>query len=303
MDHALATDGFGQPGEPREAARGDVLAFLPDFSPQRATTFRGGVIHSNRPPGNESFVAEDHYVTVFLSSVTRGAAALNGERMRPFEATAGTIGIVPAGVEGAASWETWRESVTVVIARESLEELAAQERSRSTELWAPQSRIVDPWALHMAKLLKAELLTGTFNEFYVDSLITLFGVHLLRNFTETVGQKYGGSGGLSPLNKRRAREYLSANFDARVTVAELAAECQLSPSHFIQAFARTFGVRPHEYLTELRLDHAAHLLAQSDATIAEIAYQSGFSSQSHLTSTMRRHRGLTPARLRQTARE
>ncbi|WP_281354749.1 helix-turn-helix domain-containing protein [Chelativorans alearense] len=43
---------------------------------------------------------------------------------------------------------------------------------------------------------------------------------------------------------------------------------------------------------------AEKLLLETDMTTAEVAYLSGFSSQRHLTSAMRSHKRITPARMR-----
>jgi AraC family transcriptional regulator len=51
-------------------------------------------------------------------------------------------------------------------------------------------------------------------------------------------------------------------------------------------------------LINLRLAAAERLLGESDLSIAAVAYASGFSSQSHLTTTMRKYKNLTPAQLR-----
>jgi AraC family transcriptional regulator len=46
---------------------------------------------------------------------------------------------------------------------------------------------------------------------------------------------------------------------------------------------------------DLRLNLAEDLLRGSGLSIAQIAYAAGFNSQSHLTTAMRRYRGVTPA--------
>ncbi|WEX09531.1 AraC family transcriptional regulator [Chelativorans sp. AA-79] len=51
----------------------------------------------------------------------------------------------------------------------------------------------------------------------------------------------------------------------------------------------------------LRLSFAEKLLVETEMTIAEVAYLSGFSSQSHLTSAMRRYKKVTPALIRSQA--
>jgi AraC family transcriptional regulator len=46
------------------------------------------------------------------------------------------------------------------------------------------------------------------------------------------------------------------------------------------------------------LAEAERLLLKSSLPIAEVAYLSGFSSQSHLTTTMKQHKHITPAQIR-----
>ncbi|RCS23077.1 AraC family transcriptional regulator [Phyllobacterium salinisoli] len=88
--------------------------------------------------------------------------------------------------------------------------------------------------------------------------------------------------------------FMRENVAKKLTVADLAEVCGLSSSHFISAFTQTFGQAPYGYLLNLRIAHAERLLAERDMTIAQAAYLSGFSSQSHLTSAMKKIRGATP---------
>ncbi|WP_246703353.1 helix-turn-helix domain-containing protein [Rhizobium sp. P28RR-XV] len=111
-------------------------------------------------------------------------------------------------------------------------------------------------------------------------------------------QPQSPKGGLSAKSARRVQEYLHEHFTEKVHVAELAAVAGISPNHFIVRFAKTFGMPPHRYLINLRLDMAEELLAAGEVSIAEIAYVTGFSDQSHLATTMKRYRGKTPTELR-----
>lgn len=278
----------------------DALDFIPVCSGPRLATFRGGAVHLDRPAGSMAFVAESHYATVFLSPLLGALSAVGSSKLRVFDAPVGMLGIVPAGVDGSTIWPMARESVSIAITPASLLELAEHELDAGgVDLQALNSVVVDPTAHRIAELLKAELRDKpAANELYVDSLITLFGVHLLRNYSGIDRPQSPIRGGLSPHNARRVRDYLVEHLSDKLSIAELAALCGLSPSHFIKAFAQTFGQRPYQYLTNLRLDHAVRLLEEQGMTIAEIAHLSGFSSQSHLTSTLRKHRGLTPAQLR-----
>jgi len=109
-------------------------------------------------------------------------------------------------------------------------------------------------------------------------------------------------GGLSIGATRQILQFLNESFSRKLSLAEMAAVCGLSPYHFVRAFSKTFGVSPHQYVLGLRLDFAERLLADRRLSITDIADLSGFSSQSHFTTTMKRYRQVTPlqARARQT---
>lgn len=288
-------------GVDHEAPASNILRPIPLTAGPRVTTFRGGAVHSTRPSGSQTFSADAHFVAVMLAPSPGMAAAFGGDKVRHFDAPLGMIVVSPANVDSRSSWSSTKENAVIAIKPESLLELAGHEADLGqVELRAPPFGTIDQEALRMARLLKTELTQrDTPNELYVDSLVTLFGIHLLRNYSDASKLSAGARiGGLSPQNARRMQEFLHASFAAPLSVAELAALCNLSPSHFIHGFTRTFGRPPHQYVLNLRLDFAETLLLKGDMKIEEVAHYSGFSSQSHLTSAMRRYRGKTPAQVR-----
>ena len=105
-------------------------------------------------------------------------------------------------------------------------------------------------------------------------------------------------GGLPAHSASKVQEFLDQNFARKLALAEMAAVCGLSPYHFMRAFSRTFGMPPHQYVLDLRLDFAERLLAGSRMAIADIAHLAGFSSQSHFTTVMKQYRGVTPLQAR-----
>ncbi|MCY1290518.1 HTH-type transcriptional activator RhaS [compost metagenome] len=100
------------------------------------------------------------------------------------------------------------------------------------------------------------------------------------------------------LDIERLEGYIQDNLARRISVAEMAQVACLSPSHFHAQFKDSVGLTPHQYLLKTRLDRAARLLRESDQSLVRIAEECGFSSQSALTTAMRRYLGLTPKRLR-----
>lgn len=84
--------------------------------------------------------------------------------------------------------------------------------------------------------------------------------------------------------------------------AILGARFGVSPSHLARRFREEFGVTVGERIRELRLEAAAERLRQGERPISEIATESGFADQSHLTRLFRKQFGPTPARYRRTAK-
>ena len=92
-------------------------------------------------------------------------------------------------------------------------------------------------------------------------------------------------------------EFVEAHLGANLRVTQLAALVHLSPHYFTRLFRTSFGMTPHRYVLQRRLEAARRML-RTDTSIADIAYSLGFSSQAHFTQAFRRHTGSTPARLR-----
>jgi AraC family transcriptional regulator len=225
-------------------------------------------------------------------------ASLGSDRIIEYDAPVGCLVINPAGVDSTLAWSATRQNAVVSIPPEALSELAVHEFDLAdVELQPPAFGTIDLWALNIAQRITAEL-TGKAppNELYLDSLLTVFGVHLLRTYTGRKTQPVSPRGGLSSDGARRVRGYLNENFVRKILVAELASVAGVSPNHFIVSFARTFGMPPHRYLINLRLDLAEKLLVNGELAIAEVAYLAGFSDQSHLAATMRKYRGRTPTK-------
>jgi AraC family transcriptional regulator len=80
---------------------------------------------------------------------------------------------------------------------------------------------------------------------------------------------------------------------------EVLADCaQVSRAHFCRLFREVTGGPPHRYVLTARLEQARTMLTTSNQSIARIAQDCGFSSQSHLTSSFRKLHAVTPAQFR-----
>jgi transcriptional regulator GlxA family with amidase domain len=78
-------------------------------------------------------------------------------------------------------------------------------------------------------------------------------------------------------------------------VAELAAICGLSASHFRYAFRKTIGAPPHQWLLKKRIEKAKDLLVNTTASLREISLETGFPDQSHFTRVFSQLEETSPA--------
>ena len=85
----------------------------------------------------------------------------------------------------------------------------------------------------------------------------------------------------------------------RVTVAEAAAACALSPSRFHHLFRRTMGVSFGTFCLHARLAFVAHQLLYANRSVGAIAADAGFVDVSHLCHVFGKHYGCTPGEYRE----
>ena len=97
---------------------------------------------------------------------------------------------------------------------------------------------------------------------------------------------------------RRVIDRIQADPVARLDLESLAAETGYSKSHFLRAFRASTGTTPHKYVIHLRLERACQLMNNQALTLLEIALESGFASDAHLSRAFRHRFGVCPSEFR-----
>lgn len=100
----------------------------------------------------------------------------------------------------------------------------------------------------------------------------------------------------------RAKDRMDAASHEEWPVRRLARVSGVSEAHFARSFKEAFGIPPHRYLLTRRIERATALLRDTDLSITEIAFQTGWGSLGTFGRTFRDITGESPGALRQRER-
>jgi AraC-like DNA-binding protein len=96
----------------------------------------------------------------------------------------------------------------------------------------------------------------------------------------------------------RAKDRMDAASDEELPVQRLARVSRVSAAHFARSFKEAFGVPPHRYLLTRRIERAKALLRDTDLSITDIAFQTGWKSLGTFGRIFRDVTGESPGAIR-----
>jgi AraC family transcriptional regulator len=164
-----------------------------------------------------------------------------------------------------------------------------------------RDEVIHQTALSILSEMTSETAAG---RMYVETASLMLAARLIHKYCDC------GSSALTTLDARpldhvrlrRVVDYISANIDDDITLADLARVGGQSPFHFARKFSLAMGVSPKRYVSRMRLDKAMAELAAGRLPLAQIALNAGFSSQASFTRAFRRATSMTPQEYRRRRR-
>lgn len=132
--------------------------------------------------------------------------------------------------------------------------------------------------------------------------------HLLQGMCAYLALNYGGSatsnatikGTLAPWQQRRVTQMMRERLFEGISIMELAEACGLSAGALVRGFKKSTGVSPHQWLLYRRIDLAIELMSDPDSSLAQVAFNAGFSDQSHFSRVFTQKMGVTPGAWRKS---
>lgn len=241
----------------------------------------------------------NHVVTIYLGKPIQIVQKINGQThercLNP-----GNISLIPAGV--SSEW-VWKQSSGVDILHLYLNPAFVCQIAEANDCCSDQIAIANYLGIsdlqiqHIGLALKAELETGCLSgSLYAEALATALAIRLLKHYS-VLSERPTLLKNLSTVSRHNLEavtHYIEDHLAADLTLASLASQMRVSPSHFVYLFKRSLGLTPHQYVIQRRIEQAKQLLWHGELSISEVATQVGFADQSHLNRHFKRLTGRTP---------
>ena len=256
------------------------------------------VEHRSQPPGPRSQLALDlNYVVMHLLNSATLEIALDGEQLSR-RIVPGDLHILPQGGKLETQLSDSCEILVISFSNILLNQIELE--SGTDYALRPFLAIRDLHLQNVLAALQEELRHGCpAGDVYFFDLCQTLMHYLARRYSSAVKHPvYMMPDGLPPNRLRAALDYIHGNLDGELALAKLASIVQMSPQHFANLFRKSTGSAPHRYVLRERLETAKLLLLETRRSIADIALDVGFASQSHFTDVFHKMLGTTPSRYR-----
>jgi AraC family transcriptional regulator len=204
------------------------------------------------------------------------------------------IAVIPAKVLCRMGWNREIEFMVLAIDPTYVTEVAAavpEEESMEDTLPMAMS---DALIFEVGLWLKSELASDKPNRAYIDALKRCLVVTLVRHYAIAQDLSLEETEEVSPNHLSRAIDYIHENLARDLSLDEIAAVAQISPSYFSRLFKQEIGMTPNQYVAFCRVEAAKRLLKEPDVRVADVAERVGITSQSYFNKVFRIHTGKTP---------
>ncbi|TNJ45342.1 AraC family transcriptional regulator [Tamlana fucoidanivorans] len=88
--------------------------------------------------------------------------------------------------------------------------------------------------------------------------------------------------------------YIFDNLHHDISLSEIASKVHMSKSTFCKYFKKRTKKTFTEYVNKLRIAHASKLLSESDLTVSQICFESGFNSLSYFNRQFKKYKTINP---------
>lgn len=247
---------------------------------------------------------------VELVHILSGKATVRRRADGPLQerlALPGTSWLVPADTEEKLlELDGSTECLMVYLPTQLLEDSALAEFGQPAEKAALvyEGGFADPTLTQLSQAMRG--LVGRAQEpadrLFAEGLRTALGAYLVSRYSVAGWRPAARQPVLEQRRLKRVLDYIEAHLGDPISLDDLACEACLSPFHFSRLFREATGLAPHRYLTGRRIHHAQQMILAGQASLVEVALDTGFGSQANFARVFRRSTGVSPRAYRELHR-
>jgi AraC family transcriptional regulator len=260
------------------------------------------VLHRHFLPPNEIQMPalDEHFLLVALAPSIKFENLNSKPKLTVFRQ--GDVAIAPLGHSQRWRWLTDYDALNLFISHSLVKEVGQdliKGDGDSISLMALNG-VAAPVLSSLSTALINELKTDFPNGMlYVDILTQALVANLIVCYST---EKFAPSLALSQPDRKYvhdAIDFINTHLGDSLRLAAIAQACSTSVNHLSAVFNQTVGISVHQFVMYQRIEKAKILLKTSQKPLIEIAFELGFSSQAHFTTSFRKAYGVTPYKFRQ----
>jgi AraC family transcriptional regulator len=279
----------------------EIVEISPSDLVKRYRTARYGIMvesiyASARNRIQFNYQSHAHLLILYEDGARRdGETAVDGLPPSRLRKLARKLTFVPAGY----GYREWHDTSTAVrLSYLYLNPVTLENATHADAFHTPKVFFEDSTLWASAVKLKSVLESENMDTAYLESLANVLAHELSCSGQDVAWTPPPSRGGLASWQKRVVSAYIEEHLNEQIPLITLARLTRLSKHHFCRAFKQSFGVAPHKYHRQRRMQQAKVLLSDRAASITQVSLALGYPILSSFSDTFHKTTGQTPSQFR-----
>ncbi|MBE9066806.1 helix-turn-helix transcriptional regulator [Leptolyngbya cf. ectocarpi LEGE 11479] len=249
-------------------------------------------------PGESPVVAYDrHLIAIQLTGHNTVRYDFDGAPRTHSFTGGGQVAVVPKGVPHQGRIQQDMLWIAIYLGSDFVTQAVYESMNTDRIHFLPSPPLRDPLIHQIGRCLvkDASAEDDQYGHLHAESLANTLAVHLIQNYATDNPIVRDYEDGLSRYQLKQAIDYIQANLDQTIKLADIATLLGMSQYYFCRLFRQSMGIPPYQYVIRQRVERAKQLLRRDrQVAISDISLECGFANQSHLSKHFRQLTGTTP---------
>lgn len=239
----------------------------------------------------------DHHVLLSLDEQPHHVRLVRDGRSRDVCFKRGDVVMTPAGTRAGLRLYDESEVIAITIDPGRVQRFAETELGviLTDRQLQDMPFVSDPEISAAAVMVRDSLFAGgAASAVMYDALARVFLVKLIEKYGETMQDAVHASSRFTTAQYRRVMDHIEGNLRRTLSLDELAEVAGMSSASFSRHFKEMLGKTPMQHVMSYRVERAADLMRDPSLALSEVALQTGFADQAHLSRSFKQVHGRSP---------